>query len=114
MKRYIVFLIGLFCIFQLAACKDMEENRLTLEKIIELSQKGKDLAWADFQDYPHEDEGSGIRIYVFDVDDYELAVGVAGEEDIPLYIRLVSKKSGDYIDIREESVENFINKRNSK
>lgn len=96
--------------FSLASIPITSQKQLTLEEVIELSAKGKALTWSDFAQYTHEDIGSGLYIYRYDIDSYyELRIGGVPTGE-PMYIRLVSKANRDnYIDIRTENVHDFIN-----
>lgn len=58
---------SLLCVIGLLGCND--RNRLTLDKIVELSAKGEDLNWSDFEQYESKDVGSGLYIYYYDIDD---------------------------------------------
>ena len=84
-------------------------NRLTLDKVVELSEKGGDLTWSDFKHYEGKDIGSGLYIYVYDIDDiFGLWIGGVPSEK-PLYVRLATKADRDNsIDIRTDDVKEFI------
>ncbi len=87
---------------------------LTLDTVMELAEKGEELSWSDFEQYPHEDNiGSGLMIFRYDVDeDYFLLIG-GGSGISPMYIYLVSKADDSiFIDIRTEDVAEFINRSN--
>lgn len=96
------------------------KERLTLQTVQELAERGDELTWSDFEDYEYTDEGSkyGIYIYRFKIDnDYTLTVGGVSLDEKPtsvnLYYDLDSETSFvDYIDIRTESVYDFINSHN--
>lgn len=104
------------------AGKDKKETKLSMEKIIELSQKGDALTWGDFEQYQSIDVGSGLWIERFEIagePDYCLLVGGAsvGRDDKPMYIRLMKiedKRPGVIpdseaeIDIRMEDVGEFL------
>ena len=93
------------------------EEQLSLAEVRQLAEKGEDLSWDDFGQYKHEDIGSGLHVFLYDIDEnYCLLIGGGDTQSAPLYIRLVFKASnsnfiddGEYIDIRTESIENFIN-----
>ena len=93
------------------------EEQLSLAEVRQLAEKGEDLSWDDFAQYKHEDIGSGLYIFLYDIDEnYCLLIGGGGMQTPPMYIRLVFKASnsnfiddGEYIDIRTEGIENFIN-----
>lgn len=87
-------------------------SKLTIEKIRALSGKGKELSWSDFEQYPHEDIGSGLYIFRYDIDEnYYLSVGGGSLESSPEYILLVSKADENVsVDIRTGDIDEFINK----
>lgn len=91
---------------------DDVSSKLTIEKIRALSEKGKELSWSDFEQYPHEDIGSGLYVFRYDVDEnYYLSVGGGSLETSPEYILLVSKADDNvYVDIRTGDIDEFINK----
>ncbi len=87
---------------------------LTLDKILELSEKGEELTWADFEDYECSgDIGSGmyIRRYKTDSMDFGLTIGGSSLEEKPMYINLshVLDSSHDD-DIRRMDVGEYIRK----
>ena len=87
------------------------ENKLTLDRVIELSAKGNELTWSDFAQYESIETGSGLYILVYDIDDtFQLIIGGSGNtEETPMYIRLALKENWDtFIDIRTENVQEFI------
>lgn len=94
-----------------------ERAGLTLETVKELAQKGETLSWSDFEQYSHKDIGSGLYIYLYDIDEnYCLVIGGGNTQSAPMYIRLVFRAAdsefiddGEYIDIRTESIDDFIN-----
>ena len=93
------------------------EEQLSLAEVRQLAEKGEDLSWDDFGQYKHEDIGSGLHVFLYDIDEnYCLLIGGGDTQSAPLYIRLVFKTrnsnfidDGEYIDIRTESIEDFIN-----
>lgn len=70
-----------------------------------------------FWQYEYEDIGSELHVFLYDIDEnYCLLIGGGDTQSAPLYIRLVFKASnssfidgGEYIDIRTECIEDFIN-----
>ena len=84
--------------------------KLTLEQVRKLAQKGMDLSWSDFERYKHEDIGSGLYIWAFDVDGkFDLLIGGGWLQSQPMYIRLCSKADSNIcIDIRTESIDDFV------
>ena len=82
---------------------------LTLDMVVELAAKGEELTWSDFQQYKCTIVYPGSYVKNYDIDqNFELEI--AGESDIgkPKHIRLISKASGNRIDIRTKDVEEFI------
>ena len=101
------------------------EGPLTLRDLILLSKKGKSLDWDDFEGYDHEDIGSGLYIWKFDISEgegYTLLVGGVPHYGEPNYILLC--RTADYlssspkeistkdksIEIRSSDVEEFLNR----
>jgi hypothetical protein len=105
-----VFAIGVF------GCSNPEPepdpHQLPLDKVVELSSKGEELTWEDFEEYHGVECGSGLYIVRYDIDDdYELVIGGTSSVGSPMYINLVRKDSEDesgFIDIRTEDVQEFI------
>lgn len=112
MKRVLPALTSLICVIGLLGCND--GNLLTLDKVLELSAKGEDLTWSDFEQYESKDVGSGLYIYFYDIDDtFGLWIGGV-PSDKPMYMRLATKTDLDNaIDIRTGDVKAFI-KENKK
>lgn len=106
-KKCIAILLVAVCIFVFAGCG--HQNKLTLEKVVELSAKGQKLTWSDFEKYESVDTGSGLYILVYEIDEtFELWIGGI-LDDTPMYIRLVTKSNTDnYIDIRTDDIQTFI------
>lgn len=88
-----------------------ETDKLSLEKVIELSKKGKELSWEDFEKYDSIDIGSGLYIRRYDIDEnHYLLIGGSIDEK-PMYIYLVkANNSNNYIDIRIDNISDFISK----
>jgi len=107
MKKYIAMLLAAVCVFGSAACG--YQKKLTLNKVIELSAKGEELTWSDFEKYKSIETGSGLYILVYEIDEtYDLWVGGV-PDSAPMYIRLVTKENMDnYIDVRTGDVRAFI------
>lgn len=81
---------------------------LTLNKIIELSSKGEELSWQDFESYNGMEVGSGLYIKSYNIDDnYNLLIGGPSLDEKPMYIYLVNKKTDERIDIRFDDIEEF-------
>ncbi|WP_178022127.1 hypothetical protein [uncultured Paenibacillus sp.] len=90
----------------------LRKEKLTLEKVIQLSHKGQELSWNDFKSFNSTEIGSGLYILRYEIDDsYYLLIGGNNPRKKPVYIRLVKADHSDkYIDIRENNVEEFISK----
>jgi len=87
-----------------------EANKLSLEKVIELSKKGNELSWDDFGKYDSIDIGSGLYIRRYDIDEnYYLLIGGSSIDEKPWYIYLIKANNSDnYIDIRIDNIDDFI------
>ena len=98
---------SLICVIGLLGCND--GNRLTLDKVVELSAKGEDLSWPDFEQYESKDVGSGLHIYFYDIDDtFGLWIGGVPTSK-PIYMRLATKTDRNIcIDMRTDDVKAFI------
>ena len=84
-------------------------QKLTLEDVIILSQKGEDLSLSDFEKY-HYEGGSGRFIRVYEIDGhFELWIANfdGDEEDLDFYLTLADDPQ-QRIDIREGGVVLFI------
>ena len=81
-----------------------------LDRVEQLAEKGAALTWSDFEGYAYEEAGSGLYIRVYDVDEeYYVMIGGPSLEEIPLYVRLVSRENEErYVDIREGGLEDFL------
>lgn len=91
---------------------DVTSSNLTMRTLKALVERyGEDLTWSSFESYASEDIGSGLYILRYPIDDnYSLWIGGAGMDESPMYIRLVSEQDTDnYIDVRTESIDDFIN-----
>lgn len=88
-----------------------EVDKLSLQKLIELSKKGNELSWENFEKYDSIDIGSGLYIRKYDIDEnYYLLIG-GNIDEKPMYIRLVKANDLDnYIDIRTDNIDEFISK----
>ena len=111
MKRIAGIILILIFVLGLFGCSI--PKRLTLDKVIELSSKGYELTWSDFEQYYGYECGSGLYIMCYEIDkDYEVLIGGFSPGDkIPMYIYLERKNAkGDpqFIDIRKEDVKAFI------
>jgi len=110
MKKLLILVLAMVMFFGLTGCcAKNDTNRLTLDKVVELSAKGEELTWSDFEQYESYDAGSGLYILVYEIDEaFELHIGGGALDDTPMYIRLIAKADGSCIDIRTGDVEEFI------
>lgn len=84
-----------------------EQEKLTLETVKALAQKGEELDWSDFADYPYTDVGSGLYVYRYEIDDvFTLYVRGGSTEVRPAAVELAAGEQR--IDIRSEELETFI------
>lgn len=82
---------------------------LTLNDVIILSQRGYELTWEDFDPFLYEEGGHGFLIRIYDINSlYRLSIADAKTEGDPYYIYLTYIPTGEYIDIREGGVTDFI------
>ena len=82
---------------------------LSLNDVIMLSQKGRDLTWSDFEQFKYIETGSGLYIRIYEIDEqFGLMIGGAPDRT-PMYIYLCVSGSDDVrIDIRDGGVVEFI------
>ena len=84
-----------------------EKQRLSLNDVIILSQKGYDLNWSDFDQYEYIETGFGLYIRRYEINELFLfSIGGAGPNSKPMYMHLgVNGEDPDaYIDIRDGGV----------
>lgn len=95
--------------------QEPDSKSLTLEKVIALSEKGQELTWDDFEGYPYEDIGSGLYIQRYPVgESYYLLIGGVPNQK-PFYIRLQRVgETDEFIDIRTDSVKDFLERWDGK
>lgn len=88
----------------------MPSQKLSLNDVIILSQKGYDLTWSDFDNYAYIETGSGLYIRVYEINEmYELWIGGGWTDEDPMYIYLALADDLDTrIDIRDGGVTEFI------
>ena len=93
-----------------------EKQRLSLNDVIILSQKGYDLNWSDFDQYEYIETGFGLYIRRYEINElFHFSIGGAGPNSKPMYMHLgVNGEDPDaYIDIRDGGVTEFISEHNS-
>ncbi len=87
--------------------KPSDGKKLTMEKLIEICETSETLGWSNFEEYESQSIGSGLMILSYYInEDYEFLIGGTGGE--PVYMRLWSIEDNTYIDVREESIKEFI------
>ena len=88
----------------------MPSQKLSLNDVIILSQKGYDLTWSDFEQFKYIETGSGLYIRVYEINEmYELWIGGGSPDSEPMYIYLALADDLDTrIDIRDGGVTDFI------
>ena len=88
-----------------------EDKEMTLENARNLAAKGDAIRVEDFAEYNGRDVGSGLYILVFHVKGgYELWAGFGDMTAAPMYVRLYIPGFEEYIDIRSEDIDAFINR----
>ena len=88
------------------------KDSLSLNDVIILSQKGKDLSWEDFEQFSYVETGAGLYIRVYEINPlFSLWIGGGNPDNEPMYISLrFNTEPEDAIDIRREDVAAFISK----
>ena len=93
------------------------DQKLTLNDVISLSQKGYELGWSDFDKYKYYETGSGLYIRVYPINErFEVWIGGSDYPDLkepPMYIYLRPSPINDVdqkIDIRDGGVKEFISR----
>lgn len=87
-----------------------DKHELTLDVLMKLTEKGYDLTWSDFEKYDSFDHSSDVLTeYSYEVDDGKYILVIGGKlTEKPYYIYLRKKDQGNVIDIRANSIEDFI------
>lgn len=88
MKRSIGILLIMTLVLGLFGCNIPQ--KLTLDKVVELSSKGYELTWSDFEHYYGYECGNGLYIMCYEIDkDYDVKIGGFSRADkLPMYIYL--------------------------
>ena len=94
-----------------------EESHITLEQVLELSKKGENLSWEDFEQFSYYDTGkSGYQLLHYKIDEtFELLVsGMWTNKPDGVELTLIADNTVK-LDIRklntgEEDIQTFINK----
>ena len=96
------------------------DQKLTLNDVISLSEKGYELGWSDFDKYKYYETGSGLYIRVYPINErFEVWIGgsaMPDQDDTPMYIYLRPSPINDVdqkIDIRDGGVAEFISQYNN-
>ena len=88
-----------------------DNKQLTLDDVIQLSQKGKALTWDDFYEFKFRETGSGLYIRLYEIDEtFSVWIGGGSPVTTPMYIYLSANDLDTRIDIRDGGVEEFIGK----
>ena len=90
--------------------KDPKWKKLKIGDVEVLAGKyGKDLSWEHFEDFYYVEGGSGLYIRIYPIDhNYQLWIGGGNPDAQPYYIYLMAQDgSGDHIDVRTESIDDF-------
>lgn len=88
-----------------------EQSNISLDDVRTLAAKGDELVFEDLKDYQGEEVGSGLYILAFKVEGgYTLLVGAGSTTGKPLYARLTIPGVEEFIDIRYDDIDGFINK----
>ena len=88
--------------------RDNPKKLLTLDDVISLSEKGKELTWSDFENFSYIETGSGLYIRAYKIDGrFSLTIGGTDTDSEPMYIYLCAP-NGLRVDIRGDDVEAFI------
>lgn len=113
MRWNLFIVICTLILFLTLGCNNTgKSNELTLEIVKNLSQKGDQLDWEDFESYESKEIGSGLYIREYIIDDkYILRVGGGNLNEKPLYILLVKNatmENEEGIDIRDNEIDQFL------
>ena len=94
----------------------MPSQKLSLNDVIMLSQKGYELSWSDFDQFKYIETGSGLYIRVYEINEmYELWIGGSWIDEDPMYIYLaLADDLNTRIDIRDGGVTEFVGKDHSE
>ncbi len=97
------------------------DQKLSLNDVIILSQKGYELGWSDFAPYKYYETGMGLYIRLYPINDkFEVWIGgsaMPDQDDTPMYIYLRPSPINDMdqkIDIRDGGVTEFISQYNKE
>ncbi len=86
-----------------------QTETLTLQAVVELSRKGRELTWEDLHPYKATDIGSGLYIMEYPIDDrYSLICSDGKITGTPMRVILTDSHTGLSMDIRDGKVEVFL------
>lgn len=131
-RKILILTLCTICILCFAGCSNqvtdvkvaepveettIQSNKLTIEKVFELAQKGEELDWKDFEEFEQRNVGkSGYDIVHFPIDDtFELIVaGMWTNKPDGVELTLIADNTVR-LDIRklnagEEDIQTFINR----
>ena len=94
----------------------IQSNKLTIEKVFELAQKGEDLDWKDFEEFEQRNVGkSGYDIVHFPIDDtFELIVAGMWTNKPDGIDLVLLEDTLVRVDIRTGNIQEFIDLHSSK
>lgn len=106
---------ALWYIYTLEPAQPEMANKLTLAKVLELSQKGSAMTWKDLEGYAYEDVGSGLYICEYPIDAaFTLRVTDGQRSGSPMQVLLVYNLTGASLEIRSGDVASFIRERSQR
>lgn len=92
----------------------VNEKELTIGILKELSEKGYDISWSDFEKYENykvsSEQSDGFAVYTYEVDNGKYVLEIGGRKsESPYYIQLRSTDGkGKSVDVRYESIDDLI------
>jgi hypothetical protein len=97
-------------LYMCSILSDMGRQTLSLNDVIMLSQKGDALTWSDFDPFRYTENGSGLYIREYPINDmFTLWIGGTDTDSKPMYVYLgLTDKRDVRIDIRYRDVTEFI------
>ncbi len=88
------------------------KKQLTMNIVKELAKKGNNLMMEDFYEYIGTDIGSGMFIMVYPIDEeYQLIMNSGSLKGKPMNATLERVGTEERIDIRTESIDDFLEKK---
>ncbi len=92
----------------------VNEKALTIGILKELSEKGYDISWSDFENYENykvsSEQSDGFAVYTYEVDNGKYVLEIGGRKsEPPYYIQLRSTDGkGKSVDVRYESIDDLV------